>query len=75
MEGYLLLNESGAKLTRNLRWSDEESAGWLWTEDEVEKILGMAADWEHKPVYYQHCRLIEEDGDVNVEPLDEVKEL
>lgn len=73
MEGFILLNETGERLTKSLFWSSKEDAGWLWTPLEVESLLYMAAqeNWNHKPVYFQRARLVETDGDVNVSYLGE----
>lgn len=73
MEGFILLDETGAKLTRELFWSDKPDAGWLRSSREVESLLYMATqeNWKHKPVYFQRAELIETDGDVNVRYLSE----
>lgn len=70
-EGYILFNENGDRLTRNLRWSSQENAGWLWTEGEATVIIANGINATH----YQRCELVEEDGDVNVYALEDIQEI
>lgn len=72
MQGYILFDKNGARLTRNLTFSSAKDAGWLWTAGEVRKILD---ENDLDPEYYQFCELVEEDGDVNVYALQEIKKL
>lgn len=75
MEGYLLLDEHGNKLTKLLVWSNRDNAGWLWAYEEVGKIIEIAVDWDVRPVYYQRCVLVEDRDDVNVYALSEPEAL
>lgn len=76
MEGYILYDAEGKRLTRHKDWSLRKSAGWLWTQKQVEEILEKAELWTNQPVFYQHCRLVEEpDGDVNVWAVGEIETL
>lgn len=78
MEGYILLNERGWKLTRYCFWSRKPEAGWLWTFEEAERLLYYARtdQWKYQPYYWQYCQLFEEtDGDVNVYAINDMQPL
>lgn len=71
MKGYVLFDKDYRRLTKDLRFSDHENAGWLWTTEEAMQIIEKGI----KVVSVQHCELIEEDGDVNVYALEEIEEI
>ena len=71
MNGYILFDKSGKRLTHNLTFSDHENAGWLWSVDEAMEIISQGVP----VVYCQAAELLEKDGDVNVYVLGEIEEI
>lgn len=79
MDGFVLLDSRGRKLTRYRFWSKKPEAGWLWSLEEANEILRTARDlhWKHKPAYFQRCTLLwSPDGlDNMVSALEEAQRL
>lgn len=56
MEGYILLDQNGARLTHG-RWWFVGGQGWVWSGDEVAQILESCREWNIKPAFVQCARL------------------
>ncbi len=54
IKGYVIFNKNGQRLTRNKTWiSIEYSQGWVYSKEEIAKIMHESFNWELKPTAYQ----------------------
>lgn len=75
MEGFVLLDSRGRKLTRNCYWSQKDYAGWVWSLEEANRVIQRAAHqhWKYPPMYFQHCIVLwnEDNSDNQVYGLED----
>ena len=53
IKGYVIFNENGRKLCRDLYWASKEYPGWVFSKEELKEILQKSSSWKIKPVAYQ----------------------
>jgi hypothetical protein len=64
MQGYIILNKDGHRLTRYLWWGPGD--GYVFSESERDAILAKAATWKSKPASYVPATYDPSTGDISI---------